>query len=430
MSMSRAVLVRAALVVILAGVLTGACEKAQLLAPTASTLTLTSGVTLLTGSGSTVFTAFVAEKSGTPVQNGTTVRFTTTLGRLEQSEAQTRNGAATTTLFAEGASGVAVVTAASGSAVASGTGATGTALSITMGSAAVESVTLAASPATVSSTGGTVTLTATVFATGNRLLPGVPVAFSTTTGTLSSSTVTTSADGTAVVTMATNRAATVTAVVGTKTATAAITVTTPPSLTLATTPTAPLSGQPVTLTVTPGAAAAGTAPAVTVTWGDGTSSSLGVVTAARSATHTYSSPGSYTITATATEGAETFSTAISVTIAAPPPPLSVTLSVNVNTGVTGNPASGVPAVQPTLFVFTVTPAGVTSTTPQGVGARSVVLDFGDGESISLGTIAAATVVTHRYTTVGTYTVRVTQVDILGNVTTAVVVITVTANATS
>ena len=428
MSMSRAVLVRAALVVILAGVLTGACEKAQLLAPTASTLTLTSGVTLLTGSGSTVITAFVAEKSGTPVQNGTTVRFTTTLGRLEQSEAQTRNGAATTTLFAEGAPGVAVVTAASGSAVASGTGATGTALSITMGSAAVESVTLAASPATVSSTGGTVTLTATVFATGNRLLPGVPVAFSTTTGTLSSSTVTTSADGTAVVTMATNRAATVTAVVGTKTATAAITVTTPPSLTLATTPTAPLSGQPVTLTVTPGAAAAGTAPAVTVTWGDGTSSSPGVVTAARSATHTYSSPGSYTITATATEGAETFSTAISVTIAAPPPPLSVTLSVNVNTGVTGS--TGVPGVQPTLFVFTVTPAGVTSTTPQGVGARSVVLDFGDGESISLGTIAAATVVTHRYTTVGTYTVRVTQVDILGNVTTAVVVITVTANATS
>ena len=332
MSMSRAVLVRAALVVILAGVLTGACEKAQLLAPTASTLTLTSGVTLLTGSGSTVITAFVAEKSGTPVQNGTTVRFTTTLGRLEQSEAQTRNGAATTTLFAEGASGVAVVTAASGSAVASGTGATGTALSITMGSAAVESVTLAASPATVSSTGGTVTLTVT------------PVA--------------------------------------------------------------------------------GTAPSVSVTWGDGGSSSLGIVSGARSATHAYSSQGVFTITASATEGTETFSTSTSVTVGPPP---SVVLAANVNTGVIGTPAvvgpPAVAAVPPTTFVFTVTPAA-------GVGARTVTLDFGDTQSIALGAIAAATQVTHRYTTAGVCTVRVTETDTLGNVTTAVVVITVTANALS
>ena len=38
--------------------------------------------------------AFVAEAGGTPVQNGTTVRFTTNLGRVDPVEAQTRNGMA------------------------------------------------------------------------------------------------------------------------------------------------------------------------------------------------------------------------------------------------------------------------------------------------------------------------------------------------
>ena len=257
-------------------------------------------------------------------------------------------------------------------------------------------------------------VTATAFGTGNRLLAGVPVAFSTTTGTLSAGTATTGADGTATVTLNTNRAATVTAVVGSKSGTAAITVTTAPTITLATTPASPTPGQLVTLTVTP---AAGTSPSVVVQWGDGSSSSLSVVSGARSTTHAYSSQGVFTVTATATEGSETFSTSTSVSVGAPP---SVALTVNVNAGV----ISGTPVnTAPTTFVFTVTPAA-------GVGARTVTLVFGDGESIALGAISSATQVTHRYTAVGTYTVRATEVDVLGNTTTAVVVITVTASATT
>ena len=61
----------------------------------------------------------------------------------------------------------------------------------------------------------------------------------------------------------------------------------------------------MTLTVTP---AADTAPSVVVDWGDGSSSNLGVVSAAQAATHAYTSAGSYGITATATDNGNAFST--------------------------------------------------------------------------------------------------------------------------
>jgi len=69
-----------------------ACDKMPLGAPTGSTVTVRSAETVLPTGGSTEVTAFVSEEAGTPVQNGTTVRFSTNLGRLEPSETQTRNG--------------------------------------------------------------------------------------------------------------------------------------------------------------------------------------------------------------------------------------------------------------------------------------------------------------------------------------------------
>ena len=98
---------------VLAMVVTSACEKAQLLAPTSSTITVSAQTLLLASGGSTQITAFVLEQSGTPVQNGTTVRFSTTLGRVDPVETQTRNGLAFTMFFAENSSGVAEVRATS-----------------------------------------------------------------------------------------------------------------------------------------------------------------------------------------------------------------------------------------------------------------------------------------------------------------------------
>ena len=193
--------------------------------------------------GTTEVTATVIESSGTPVHNGTLVRFTTTLGRMDPVEAQTRNGMAMSTFIAGDSSGVAEVRATSGSAGGGSTTTTtpptttptppGTPTTptntnpnsnvviIAVGSGAVDIITLRANPATVSTSGGTVTLIATVVAAGGRALPGVSVSFSANRGTLSSSSAVSDAKGEARVTLTTNVETSVTATAGSKTSTPA-----------------------------------------------------------------------------------------------------------------------------------------------------------------------------------------------------------------
>ena len=279
-------------------------------------------------------------------------------------------------------SGVAEIRATSGG-IGNGGGTVGTGgtvaslvnvVQVTVGAAAAKSVVVTATPSTVPASGGTVTVVAAALdASGNRLV-GVPVTLNTTAGTLSSPVATTDANGNATVTLTTNRPAKVTAVAGGATAVSTdIAVGTPTSVTLGVAPNPGTVGQPVTLTVTP---AAGTSPRVVVTWGDGNASDLGTVAAARGVTHTYSSPGNYTISATATGDGDTFATSTTETINAAP---GVTL--------TASPTSG---PMTTVFAFTITP-------PTGSTARSATIDFGDGNSIDLGAITSATTVTHRYT---------------------------------
>lgn len=85
------------------------CEQAQLLAPTGATITVSAPTRVLPTGGSTQITAFVVEQGGTPVHNGTTVRFTTTLGQVDPVETQTRNGTAVTTFLAGNNSGIAEI---------------------------------------------------------------------------------------------------------------------------------------------------------------------------------------------------------------------------------------------------------------------------------------------------------------------------------
>src|SRR5918993_4574103 len=77
-----------------AGLLTVACDKVPLLAPQESTITLSTASSVVQANGATEIRATVLEPSGTPVQNGTTVTFTTNLGTLSPGEARTFNGVA------------------------------------------------------------------------------------------------------------------------------------------------------------------------------------------------------------------------------------------------------------------------------------------------------------------------------------------------
>jgi hypothetical protein len=92
------------------------CDKVPLTAPTESTITLFATSTSVGSTGSTDLVATVVEQAGTPVQNGTVVSFTTTLGRIEPSEARTQNGKVTVRFTGDGRSGLATITAFSGAA--------------------------------------------------------------------------------------------------------------------------------------------------------------------------------------------------------------------------------------------------------------------------------------------------------------------------
>ena len=239
-----------------------ACDTVPLTAPTGSSVTITAASVVVPTGGTTEVTAFVLEGSGTAVQNGTTVRFTSNLGRMEPIEAQTKNGYATSTFVAGEVSGVADVTATSGPAgggtsgggtgngAATPTTTTGSnSVKITVGAAASDTVVLNASRSTVPQGGGTVTLIASVLDINGNRLRNAPINFSTTAGTLSATVATTDVSGEARVDLTTNREATVTARAGAKSATLNITVDTPTTILVGATPSSvPIGGGTVKVT--------------------------------------------------------------------------------------------------------------------------------------------------------------------------------------
>jgi hypothetical protein len=124
---------RALVLVALCGLTVAACDRVPLFAPSGSTVSLVASANSLEVNGSAEITAFVIEGGfsapasptapgevapgvGTPVHDGTLVVFSTTLGRLDPTEAETKDGHATVRLVGDGRSGTAVVTAFSGAA--------------------------------------------------------------------------------------------------------------------------------------------------------------------------------------------------------------------------------------------------------------------------------------------------------------------------
>src|SRR5262252_10116777 len=135
------------------------CQRVPLLAPSGSVITLTSSATVLPFNGSTFIQAQVIEAAGTPPHSGTHLTFTTTLGTIQPSDAETdSSGIAKVTFLAGGQSGTATITAISGGASVSATGA----VKILVGAAAVGRVNMSANPGTVPAAGGTSTITANV----------------------------------------------------------------------------------------------------------------------------------------------------------------------------------------------------------------------------------------------------------------------------
>jgi hypothetical protein len=396
-----------------------ACDKVPLLAPSGSVITLfaasntvalnsdvevvanviengttssgtTTPGTTTPGTGTTGTTSTTSAGAGTPVQNGTLVSFTTTIGRIEPSEARTNNGQVRVRFIAGAQSGTATITAFSG-------GASGKLENLKVGSAAVERVTVSASPQTLPPTGGNATITARVEDVSGTGLSGLPVTFSTDNGSLNPPTATTDSSGIATTTLtATNassagaRAAKVTASVAGKTADATVSLGPRTGITITAPTTQVSAGQPATFTVAVSPTA--NIQNATVDFGDGRQQSLGAISGSTTVQHTYTEAGTYNVRATATDASgnsEQVGTAMTV-LPGQPPSVIITASNN-------NPSVG------ETVIFTATASGATSTIVR------YEWDFGNG-AIPPTASTTGNRATASYTSTGSkvITVRVIQ----------------------
>ena len=396
------------------GMLLAACDKVPLIAPTGSAITLNANSSTVPTNGTVGLTAFVTESSGTPVQNGTTVRFTTTLGTVTPAETQTANGVAVATFNAGANSGIATIHAVSGGAgggagsttnggTGTTTGSTATNMvTITVGVAAVKTVGVNASPTSVGPNGGSVAVTASVLDPNGGSLAGIPVTFSADHGGVDPGVAITNASGQATTTLITSVETKVTATAGTASATATVTLRAGPAVTIKC---APASGNGTcaavaasdaanTATVTFDVAKATGSSALrdaTINFGDGTSQGLGTLAGGTvTVAHSYAGSSSgnsatYTASVTATDLDNERSTVSTIVNVTPRSPLTIDLA-----------AAQAPPGAPTV-AFTATVAG-------GV-AQSFAWDFDGDGTVDATTSSGKT--TRVYTANTRYTVKVT-----------------------
>jgi len=392
------------------------CDKVPLLAPTGTVITLIptsntlslnsqidivatvieNGAAAGTGTGSTTSTG-----AGTPVQNGTVITFTTTIGRVEPAEARTHNGQVTVKLISTGQSGTARITAFSGGA--------SSAIDVKVGATGAERVVMSAAPQTLPADGGSSTITAVVADIGGTGLANIPVTFTTSAGTVSPATTTTDPNGLATTTLTTGATATVTARIAgapndagggsgaTGSNSVTVTVGTRPLSTFTANPTFGPAGTPITFTVTPATGA--NISGGTISYGDGGSDSLGAITGAATFVHAYSSAGQFTARVTANDvssGSQTLETTVVIGAA------SVTLAADPNPVTAGQPTQ------------------LTATLPATTLAESFTFTFDDGPPVT----QTSNSLSHVFRTAGPHTVRLDVSLVGGGLATASVTVTV------
>ena len=425
--MKRSILGLAVLAILASLSLTSACDKVPLVAPSGSVISLfaaantvplngdieivanviengttqttptTTPGTGTTGTGTTGTTTTTSAGAGTPVQNGTLVSFTTTIGHIEPSEARTSNGQVRVRFFSGSVSGTATITAFSG-------GASGKLENLKVGAAGVERVILSASPQTLPPGGGTSTITARVEDVSGTGLSGIPVTFTTDNGSVNPSTATTDSSGVATTSLNAPRTAKVTASVAGKTADVTVGLNPRTGVTISGPTTQIAAGLPATFTIGVGSTA--NIQNVTVDFGDGKQQSLGAISGSTTIQHVYNEAGTFTVRATATDASGfTEQVATSITILpAQPPAVTITgpQTARVNETV--------------LFTANVT------------GATATVLryewDFGEGANPRTSTTTGNRATT-TYTTTGTKVVNVHVVQAIGPAGDGTTVITIT-----
>jgi len=153
----------------LAAVVMSCGEGAYLTAPPDSFIDVSANPSFVAAHGGvSEITAFVVEPAGTYVADGTVVRWTTDLGRIDP-ETRTRRGVATARFVSDARSGIATIRAFSGSVAAQE-------FSITVGNARVAAIRLRAVPSRITNSNSAQIIATVVDVNGNPVA-NVPVTF-------------------------------------------------------------------------------------------------------------------------------------------------------------------------------------------------------------------------------------------------------------
>ena len=379
-----------------------ACGKETALAPSGSTMLVSTSAADVPFNGTAMLVAQLVKPGDQVPPDGTIVTFAATLGSVQPAQAPTAGGRATATFIAGTMAGTAVISARAQQDTLSIEGVA----TIAVGTAAASRVLVTANPPSVPYNGGSSSITATVVDASGKPLATIPLTFSTTAGAVAPPTAKTDANGVATVTLTTGQPATVTATIGATGSasgnlgagtqgTVAISVAPRPLPSVSVTPSANPTAQAVTtftISAVPAANSGTTIQNVSINFGDGSrpvdlgaGSGAGVVVAQ----HQYQSAGTFMVTATAVDSGGASATATAVIIVAPAQPLGVAI-------VAAPPVVGATS---SIYTFTATP------TPPTAVIGSYTWNFGDGSDELVTTSNQAT---HSFANgKGPYTVFVT-----------------------
>jgi PKD repeat protein len=183
------------------------CDKASPVAPSGSILAVSANPTRIALNGSSTITIIGRKPDGNPLNPGTEIHLSATLGTIPSIVTTNSSGTATATFQSNGRLGTARISAAVGTAPAGGGTTTDTPPPSTPTSASVDvqvgsvttTIILQPTPTTLPATGGTVSLLAVLRDDSGQPIANQGVNFTTDLGTLASrgNTVTTNASGVA-----------------------------------------------------------------------------------------------------------------------------------------------------------------------------------------------------------------------------------------
>jgi hypothetical protein len=163
---------------LVAAVLVSACEEGTPVSPTGSILRISANPTRIATHGTSTVTIQALRSNGNPVNPGTEIRLSASIGTIDPVVYTDRDGVATATLRGDGRAGTATVTAYSGAVDPVTT-------DVAVGTPAA-SIRLTVTPTSVPETGGAVELLALVRDDQGQPLAGASVNFATDAGTLAS----------------------------------------------------------------------------------------------------------------------------------------------------------------------------------------------------------------------------------------------------